>query len=164
MAEVKKVTKAWWEELEGKPKWDIQVALRGPDCHNSEGIKWFTTSVIRGMMSKAIRTGGTVNTDLKLVIIPVQTDYSKRLPKSDWNYEHFFEHVATAAHWLGLPLLAVPFEEWWEIRNSPASAQGMWFLTTFNKEQRETDAVKELARHMEATFPHYTTKKGGSIG
>lgn len=37
---------------------------------NSETVKWFTTSVIRGKMRKVMRVGGTVNTDLDLIILP----------------------------------------------------------------------------------------------
>lgn len=64
------LTATQWESFTPKQKWDVIVALRGPDTHNSETMKWFTTAVIRGKMRKVMRVGGMVNPDLNLIIIP----------------------------------------------------------------------------------------------
>lgn len=111
------ITKTFWEELSDKQKWDVFVALRGPDVSDSEGIKWLTTAVIRGVMSKVIRVGGTVNRDLNLVVVPSfwsSKPPSKGLtPEKDikgavlFSGNHFFTHIGEAAMHLGIPAVGV---------------------------------------------------------
>src|SRR3990167_9321895 len=49
-------TKERWDlELNDKGKWDVMVAMRGPDSNYGETLKWFTTSVIRGRCRRAFR-------------------------------------------------------------------------------------------------------------
>lgn len=97
-----------WNEFSAKQKWDIMVALRGPDCHESrDGIKQFTSSAVRGKMIQVMealkmRVGGQVNTDLGLMIVPDQRGGFL------WNAQHFFEHQEEAGSYLGIPLLKIP--------------------------------------------------------
>lgn len=114
------ITKKKWESLNDKAQWDVKVALRGPDSNYGEVLKWFTTSVIRGQVKGVFRVGGTINTDLKLIITPLGA-YDKHTPHRvafdlakayGWNYNHFIEHVRLAAEWLEIPDLAIPYEVW----------------------------------------------------
>ena len=107
------MTETKWAELTGKQQWDVQVALRGPDCQYSEPIKWLTTSVIRWACHDIMRVGGTLNEDLKCVVVP-QDPYlldcrikeaTTALPKLlYWSPSHFFQHVGEAAEVLGIPV------------------------------------------------------------
>lgn len=94
-----------WESFDGKAKWDIMSALRGPDFR-SQTLKWFATSVIRGRMREVIRVGGMVNEDLPLVIVP--TIGSSGFGKFD--VSHWRSHVVEAANWLQLKHVQVPSE------------------------------------------------------
>lgn len=111
-----------WGGLTQKQQWDIIVAMRGPDCGNSEMIKWFSTGVIRYHMSPIMRVGGTVNDRLNCVVVPdgwntgilpkgVKRD-EKSAPFTYWNASHFFQHVIEAAELLELPVVYVQQEEW----------------------------------------------------
>lgn len=93
-------SEAEWNRLTPKQQWDTIVALRGPDFRGSETVKWYTTSVIRGKMRKILRVGGTVNTDLNLVVIPSggmlggakrpERPVNKKSPtKNDYNYPYY---------------------------------------------------------------------------
>lgn len=96
------ITPAQWGGFNDKQKWDVKAALRGPDCHEArEGIKFFTSAVIRGRCREAFRCGGTINTELGLVVTP------REVGGFLWNAQHFFEHVEEAALILGLPVLKI---------------------------------------------------------
>lgn len=124
-----------WARFTPKMQWDIKVSLRGPDVDNSQMLKWFTTSVIRGKMREVTRVGGLINTDLNLVVIPISNStfngYSrygsppsdlppcscercawltKRLHKEAgvlrWDCSHFFHHIQEASAILGIPCVA----------------------------------------------------------
>ena len=107
-----------WDSLSDKGQWDIKVALRGPDSYFGETLKWFTTAVIRGQMKEVFHVGGSVNSDLKLVILPRSSHYSEEPStesqhgKFSWNSSHFIEHVRQAADWMGIPVLKIPRELW----------------------------------------------------
>ena len=106
------MTKTQWAGCSEKAQWDIKVAIRGPDSYYGETLKWFTASVIRGQMRDVFRVGGLVNSDLNLVILPTgKWDGHK---KSEWNYEHFVEHIHTAARHLGVPTLWIEASVWHE--------------------------------------------------
>lgn len=137
-----KISKDRWEGLSPKEKWDVIVALRGPDCPHSDSIKWFTTSVIRHTVSKVMRVGGLINyAGPKFVVVPVgplQLIKSKKKtakeaaaageslqsysyssftveptpPFAYWDYSHFFGHVMEAAMVLGLSVIQLPADEW----------------------------------------------------
>lgn len=102
-----------WNSLSPKAKWDTIVALRGPDMPNSEAIKWFSTSVIRGRLRDCMRVGGAINPDLNLVIVPssplewgdVLQETRRELRGRLWDYGHFFQHIEEAAMWIGIPVL-----------------------------------------------------------
>ena len=64
------MTREQWDQLSDKGKWDIKVAMRGPDSYYGEVLKWYTTSVIRGQVREIFRVGGLVNADLQLVVLP----------------------------------------------------------------------------------------------
>ena len=93
------VTKAQWANLSPKQQWDCLVALRGPDCFQSDKIKWFTTSVIRGQMGEIMRVGGLVNNEMKLVILPHDLCIPNPIVVKDhplqfgWCGDHFFTHT-----------------------------------------------------------------------
>lgn len=89
--------KSEWEQFEGKARWDIMSALRGPDFR-SLTLKWFATSVIRGKMQEVIRVGGVVNEDLPFLILP--TPNASGFGKFEVN--HWRSHVIEAANWLGM--------------------------------------------------------------
>src|SRR5438874_6578787 len=118
MSAVKCLTKSKWESLSDKEQWDIKVALRGPDCHNSETIKFYTTAVIRAACMKVFRVGGTVNPDLGCVIVPSWGyGIKKIIPEwqnqpGSWNYQHFLQHIEEAAEILSIPILRAPAEAW----------------------------------------------------
>lgn len=114
------LSKSKWEKLSEKAQWDIKVALRGPDSNYGETVKWFTASVIRGQMSDIFRVGGLVNLDLQLVVLPYgRSDKVDRvfsgLERYGWNYQHFCDHVRTAAEWLDIPILSVESDLWHKV-------------------------------------------------
>jgi hypothetical protein len=160
------MTKEGWKELSPKQQWDIQVALRGPDCPNSEGLKWFTTAVIRGVMQPVMRVGGTINEDLKLIIAPQDWGSSSltfphSIPKEVreviranlhemalWNSHHFFEHVLTAAGHLEIPIAYVSNEVWREgVKEHVTFAAERFYQDLVTNGTSET-LLKEFTRHM----------------
>lgn len=96
------ITKAFWEGLSGKAKWDSVVSLRGPDLNNSGMIKMFTTSVVRYRLSGVMRVGGQIS-NLGCIIIP-----KGRLFKDEvFDEDHFFTHIREAAYHLDIPIVGV---------------------------------------------------------
>lgn len=96
------ITKAFWEGLSGKAKWDSVVSLRGPDLNNSGMLKMFTTSVIRHRLSGVMRVGGQVS-QLGCIIIP-----NGHLFKGEtFDEHHFFTHIQEAAYHLDIPIVTV---------------------------------------------------------
>ena len=106
------MTPTQWANLPDKGRWDIMVALRGPDAPSPEVMKWFTSSVIRGQVREVFNSHGLVNSDLQLVVLP--TGYGK---SNGWNREHFCSHIHSAAGWLGLPVLSVECKVWIDAMN-----------------------------------------------
>ena len=113
------ITQECWDGLSPKGKWDIFVALRGPDCRGSDRIKWFTTSVIRGAMKDIIRVGGLINYYQPFVILPQGPMTEAPLDVSpsclQWDYSHFFQHVEEASYQLGLGRVMIPAKDWIKI-------------------------------------------------
>lgn len=160
----KLLTKEGWKELGPKAQWDVQVALRGPDCNNSETIKWFSTAVIRGHVRNVMRTGGTNNTDLHLVIIPEGWQYlplynseDKELKKTlraqhpllFWNASHFLQHVIEAAQWLSIPMGWVESEVWIKGSMLHATEMGKLLILSMKKlDINSKENIEELERHM----------------
>ena len=157
MEPIHRPTKDEWAKFQGKQQWDIQVALRGPDCTKPEAIKWFSTSVIRGVISGAMRVGGVVNDDLRLIILPEAGPYGAA---KSWAWDHFKDHVVTAAHWLVIPILYVPWGIWWNDRILDPHQYGQElykFLVKVSAEDRYTSKqyttyAEEIARHLKATW------------
>lgn len=158
------MTKETWKELSPKQQWDIQVALRGPDCQDSECMKWFTTAVIRGQMSPIQRVGGTVNEDLKLVIVPQEWGSSQviypptttrevrevirahLLRIGTWNSHHFFEHIITAATHMGLPVGYVDTQVWQTVIMTHPKVAGKAFIESLTN-LAEVNEAAEMERH-----------------
>lgn len=108
-----------WEKFSGKAKWDVLVAMRGPDSYDPyESIKLTTSSVLRHVMGKAIRTGGMINTSLPFVTIPTPNATQRKsggLLIPDWRFfngEHFFGHVGEAANYCDVPIWYCPRDLW----------------------------------------------------
>lgn len=108
------ISPAFWDALPGKGKWDIQVALRGPDVYNPDLIKWFTTSIIRYAVSSVMRVGGMINSSHAFLLLPSKDDGGGPLiGKGDFHWYHFLDHVHEAAAWLAIPIIWVPSDKWW---------------------------------------------------
>lgn len=152
------ITKSTFEALSEKEKWDIFVAMRGPDCQFSETVKYYTTSVLRFWMSKVIRVGGLVNHDLKLILIPKWgiEKYSGTIPgwqkdHTSWNYDHFFEHVRSAAQALGVPELKIDAATWFDAmeKSEHYVHAGVKCYKSLSPEDQSSLLGKELHRHLE---------------
>lgn len=170
------MTKEGWKDLAPKQQWDIQVALRGPDCNDSEGLKWFTTAVIRGQMSKVMRVGGTINEDLNLIIVPQEWSSSsslifepglpaevKQIIKAHvklglWNAHHFYEHVITAASHLGVPIGYVETLPWQKVALQHPAIAAKAYLTSLKTLGNGEGVIKELERHLKTQL---SSKYGG---
>lgn len=148
-----------WSNLSEKAQWDIKVALRGPDSYYGETLKWFTTSVIRGRVRKVFRVGGTVNSDLKLVVVSVLPHKEIR-EKTQWNCHHFMDHIRAAASHMGLPQLFVPEDLWHETMQMSSPIEAI------DKLVKELDGspglakvspalLTELKRHRDSGRAHY---------
>ena len=160
------LSKTDWEGLNDKARWDIQVALRGPDSHYGETIKWYTTSVIRGYCRKVFRVGGLVNDDLKLVVLPEDarrpTTGRGTKDRDSWNAAHFIEHVQAAANWIGIPIIYLPVELWFSLMQQDnigrTGKQILEYLKTLPVEESPVRRLrpnmdsaknsKELERHL----------------
>ncbi len=154
------ITQEYWDGLSEKAQWDIKVALRGPDSYYGETLKWFTTSVIRGYCKRIFRVGGTVNSDLKLVILPAPSGWNPTPVKTSWNYKHFVEHVALAAEWLNIPILYIPSDKWHEVMQLDHAAQAAKMVlneVVANPENHYSQKPKKLAELKR----HYISKLGG---
>lgn len=109
----KTLTKPIWDSLNDKAQWDIKAALRGPDCYNSEPIKWFTTAVIRWACKNFFRVGGLVNHEINFVVLPIGVVTVNLFSgKESWNYHHFIQHTSEAASWLDIPIVYVTIDSW----------------------------------------------------
>ena len=145
------MNKERWDHMAGKPQWDIQVALRGPDSYYGEVLKWFTTAVIRGHMRGVIRVGGSINIDLKLVILPKHSSlHAEQIERSKWNAAHFVEHVHLAADHIGIPVMRIPGELWHRVMQydslSEAAREILEFVKTKNKEvpEQPTEPTQQI--------------------
>ena len=149
------MTKSTFSRLSEKAQWDLKVALRGPDSCYGETLKWFTTSVIRGQMADVFRVGGTVNGDLKLVILPsghpgeeIQQAYAIAGTLA-WNYAHFIDHVRTAAEWLDVPVLKVDADLWHTaMRGHNVKVAGAKILAAGEKWNKEAGDVETLPQQL----------------
>ncbi len=158
------MTKTRWAELTGKQQWDLQVALRGPDCQFSEPIKWLTTSVLRWAMHTVMRVGGTLNEDLKIIIVPdnphkIDQDIRGRVGEERvfaWSPSHFFNHVREAAEVCSIPVFGVPNKPYFEAvgyGQPPLVCARLWKFAHDNPAfggQLEA----ELARHINSMWGH----------
>jgi hypothetical protein len=171
------MTKSKWADLTPKQQWDTLVAMRGPDAHSSEPIKWFTTAVIRGAMRSVMRVGGTVNSDCNLIIVPSKWGRTRSGEKSTippiWqgvNWQHFFQHVYEAAEVLDIPRCDYPDPKWWEIMGKAIYGNQLYLPVTLAKgiERECPEAFEELKRHIESYHGVEWEKveeiKGGSYG
>lgn len=163
------MTKTAWAELTPKAQWDIQVAMRGPDCQNSEGIKWLTTGVIRWAMHTVMRVGGSLNEDLKIILVPndcYTLDKEIRAKTEDktlsWSPAHFFQHVIEAAHWLGITAVPIPNEVYLQAVRQSQPAMGLYVIWVWANEGSgdnnpyesvfHSKVKLEVERHLEHQF------------
>lgn len=101
------MTKAEFKQLSKKQRWDILVALRGPDLIGGDTLKWFTSSVIRAHVQEIVRPEGgsaLINSDLK--VIPMS--YGNGGGFGGFDLNHFAGHVIEAASIIGIPVISVP--------------------------------------------------------
>ena len=124
------MNKEEWKDLTPKEQWDVLVAMRGPDCHNPDVVKWLTVAVLRAAMSQTIRVGGMINNDLKAVVVPSNynssgpylsqyksgmdggTGPANLSPQALFYPGHFYQHVMEAASILGIPVILIKKEDW----------------------------------------------------
>lgn len=155
------LTASQWEKMSEKAQWDIKVALRGPDSYYGETLKWYTTSVIRGRCRKVFRVGGTVNQDLKAVVLPDNRHGDityKKAGKVAWNAAHFLEHIEAAASWLNIPILYIPTETWHEVMqmgNQVAAGQAILQAAEAKERKPDPKAIAEVKRHVEKKLGEY---------
>jgi hypothetical protein len=143
------ITPAEWNKLSEKAQWDIKVALRGPDTYRAETMKWFTTGVIRGRCRKAFRVGGSVNPDLKLVVLPDGYQKTKDAPNA-WNSGHFLDHIQTAAAWLNVPVLFVPMDAWYAATQIDSIRIAGAELVKAAASTSDPELIAELKRHLKS--------------
>ena len=152
------MTKTQWAELTGKQQWDVMVALRGPDCQHSENIKWVTTSVIRWALHTIMRVGGTLNDDLRVVVVPASGGLGLDKPIRDqmskdrvrsWSPSHFFQHVDEAAQVLGIPTHWVDGEVYLRAMREPQILHTIVRLwEAAQADEAKQDLAIELGRHL----------------
>ena len=131
-----------WNALNDKGQWDIKVALRGPDCPgDSETIKWYSTAVLRGQLTNVFRVGGTINTHLKMIILPTDGD------GQEWGAHHWVDHVHTAAYWMRLPTVLVPGPAYWKAVSRGRKGAGKMFLDSIDEAPAEIRAMLEEHLH-----------------
>jgi hypothetical protein len=157
------LTKEQWDQLGDKPRWDVIVALRGPDIPHSETLKWFTTSVIRGKVRKVMRVGGLVNQHLGMVVLPKHPHELMELPTTlkgiedvarvRWSPAHFLQHVAEAADWLSIPVLYIPNDVWMQaMHGGSARAAAKSILAAVPKSHDNQTLLDELEHHLPTIY------------
>lgn len=111
---MKPITRQAWTDLSKKQRWDVRVALRGPD-HGNELLKLFTTSCIRYGCTKVMRVGGLINFHSPALILPNAPAYRLSGGRDDpwgFNVSHFVGHIEEAAQILELPAVKIPLDIW----------------------------------------------------
>lgn len=154
------MTKTQWAELTGKEQWDVLVALRGPDCQRSEGIKWFSTSVLRMAMHTVMRVGGTLNPDLHLIVVPADWWGLERElnPKEGpshglgWSPRHFFGHVVEAAQVLKIPAIEIDNSVYVKGISTQPPLAALQFIKSLPSTKGGEAAKVELTRHLKDHF------------
>ena len=153
------MTKPQWEGLNGKQRWDVIVSLRGPDCQHSDSIKWVTTSVIRWALHTVMRVGGTLNEDLRAIIIPsdpwsLEKEARQCHPSRVmcWSPQHFFQHIQEAAQVCNVPVVTVPNGVFLKAveQQPPYVCVVVWEWA--HTQDGRGDLTKELARHTSTKF------------
>lgn len=151
-------TKEAWKKLSGKERWDVIVAMRGPDTRNEGALKWFVTGPLRAKMWPILKADGgsaLVNKDLNLIVVPTGTIGPQEmignllLPPNFalFNLDHFIQHAREAAGILGVPILYVPRQAWLKgmVANGPETTCQIWLDAL-----PESPGKDELARHAKA--------------
>lgn len=163
------MTKGAWAELNGKQQWDVMVAMRGPDTNHSELIKWVSTSVIRWAMHSVMRVGGTLNEDLKLIIVPTDPHSLDRDSQAKvggvvgaWNSAHFFQHVIEAAYVLGITVCPIPNEVYLAGLANHHQAHMLIGIYKWMKDQSSyKKSTEEVKRHLKDQFGFDTERMVG---
>ena len=158
------MTKGEWADLTPKQQWDVIVALRGPDCQHSEPIKWLTTGVIRWAVHTIMRVGGTINEDLKGIVIPqdcytldreIRTKIGARI--LSWAPSHYFQHIHEAGEVLRIKVWSVPNDVWLKAVDQHQPPHAVLHLWSWLNEMNPTDQYylpfkEELTRHLQTYF------------
>lgn len=159
------MTKEKWEELSPKARWDVLVALRGPDCVHSDRVKWFTASVIRAEMQKVIRVGGLVNNTKPGFIIVgggyLDKEFNPEHPQLLWDYHHYFSHQEEAANILGLHTFSVPLKEYLSILNLHGSTGALKEFWKYLQKKYEIDKESDTAKMFLNNIKLHDTGMGG---
>lgn len=111
------ITDETWSGLSPKQKWDIRVAMRGPDCQ-SKLLKHFTTAILRHACREAFRVGGDIVSECPALIVPdVPFRLTIGIGGSGFRFQasHFLGHVTEAAEILGLPKVCIPNDLWLQV-------------------------------------------------
>lgn len=134
------ITELQWDEYTGKQKWDVLVAMRGPDVKNSDTLKWFTTAVIRYHAENLFRIGGMINHHTPFVLGLINGCEYKPVGPRSWDLVHFFTHIMEAAALLQVPIYYVSSQTILEVMI-----------------RRNVEAVQYLIDHFQPTL-HIQTK------
>jgi len=134
----------WYNELSEKNRWDVMVAMRGPDSqfpNSNYVLKYFTTAVIRGEVWEILRCAGgsaLYNTDDRYIILPDGDLYPPDLfdnnPEQSlqWRYgfnlDHFVKHIEKARVVLDIPTFYVPTHIWLIMMEHPGIKGAVKFL------------------------------------
>ena len=131
------VSKEFWAALSEKAQWDVKVAMRGPDCFNSEHIKFWTTGPLRWACRDAFRVGGQLNDRINFVIVPSGSITGPFKPELlgglGFNWQHFSQHVREAAEHIGLPIVQVKADVYLQATQQSPKTFGPLLLNNIKK-------------------------------
>lgn len=111
----------WYNELSEKNRWDVMVAMRGPDSqfpNSNYVLKYFTTAVIRGEVWEILRCAGgsaLYNTEDRYIILPDESEGWPAIGTSNpygFSFEHFIKHIEKARYVLDIPTFYIPPSMW----------------------------------------------------
>lgn len=164
-----------WKALSAKQRWDVIVALRGPDSMDGGTLKWFTNAPIRYAMQSILRPEGgsaMINEDLQMVVVPdsywgggiqqaltnITTDSLKadKLVPGFFRFDghHFVQHVGEAASILQLPVLMVPYQAYWDAMQHRRTAAAKEIILAVEAEHEEGYRGSTLQANLDRLKKH----------
>jgi len=130
------MTRQKWLNLTEKQRWDVMVALRGPDIHKSTTLKWYTTAVIRAQVFPIIRCEGgsaTVNDRDSFVVVPNYVGSNE----GTFDLDHFIGHIHKACEPLDLKMVKIPWEAYQAgLREDIYHAAKRWMAALMEQNKR----------------------------